>query len=266
MQLIDTHCHFDLLENPAKVLEKAKQVGVETIIAPAVHGESLENLIKLAADFSGVWVAAGLHPIDTKDETKREKIDEQEIELVENYLQKAREQKNKIIAIGECGLDFATATDADKKIQIQLFKQHLDWAQRFQLPLILHNRKAGEELVELITSYESKEKLRGVFHCFTGSKKLVKEVLDLDFYIGVGGILTLDRGLQEVIKTVPLEKIVLETDSPYLTPRPVKETNPWPNTPANLIHVVNMLAVLKEITPLEVAEITTKNAMQLFSL
>lgn len=149
------------------------------------------------------------------------------------------------------------------RLQRVLFGRHLEWAEKYNLPLILHNRRAGEEILEAVT----KRSLKGVFHCFTGSKKLAKQILDNSkFFFGIGGLITFDQGLQEVVKQIPIERIILETDAPYLMPKPIRDEKKWPNEPANIKYVAEKLAEIKGISFEKMAEITSGNCESLFGI
>ncbi len=262
MTFIDTHCHLDVLDNLELKLNQAKTNSVEAFIAPATHVQSAKNLLTIAKTYPNVFIAVGIQPVDVKTETHWKTYPQKEVETIE-YILSTEKNNRKIVAIGECGLDFKNTNDSNKKIQIQLFKQHLEWAEEFHLPLVIHNRNAGIELTTLLTNRD----LSGVFHCFSGSKKLVRKILDLNnFYFGIGGLITLDTGLMQVVKQIPLTRIVLETDSPYLTPKPIREQISWLNQPGNIIYVAKKLAQIKKISFDEIARIATENTKRLFSI
>ena len=291
MTLIDTHCHLNILsENIPNYIKKAEQRGVTTIINPATNAQSSRDIIEMSQEFKSVYAAIGIHPV-TPEERSWQTLPTEEIQSIESLLNGHHcgldLASKSIIAIGECGLDFKYAqTENEKKIQIQLLKQHLKWAQKCNLPIIIHNRSAVKELINIILnqvkgvttknkklpsnhcSLNTDNCLSGVFHCFTGSKKLAKQIIQQlpTFYFGVGGLVTFDTGMMEVIKTIPLERIILETDAPYLTPKPIKDTNPWPNEPANTYYVAHKLAQLKQTSLEEIATITTQNTKNLFKL
>lgn len=291
MNLIDTHCHLDVLDDLNQVIDHANKMGVKTILAPATDAKSAVNLLSIANMYENVYVMVGIHPEDCNIEKSWDYFPDFEVNGIEEMLEGDYRPMNptaglrsastlhnggfikKIVGIGECGLDFKYAeTDEQKQIQIQLFKQHVKWSRKYNLPLVIHNRKAGKEIISIINEQllmsNNGKSIRGVFHCFAGSKKLGKKIIDElpDFYFGFGGLVTIDQGNAEVAKTIPLEKIVVETDSPYLTPKPIKESKPWPNTPANVKFVVEKLAELKSVSIDEVAKITSENARNLFGI
>ncbi len=193
---------------------------------------------------------AGLHPCSVKAEFK--------IELDIVYTQLTQRS---FAAIGETGLDFYWDTTFTKE-QYESFEQQIQWAIDFKLPIILHTRNATQQTIEVIKNHKA-ENLRGIFHCFSGTAVQAQEVIDLGFYLGIGGVVTYkNAGLAEVIKDISLNHIVLETDSPYLTPVPYRGKR---NESSYLKIIAEKLAEVKNVTVEEVAEITTMNAEQLFS-
>jgi len=260
--LIDTHCHLDHLSNPTEKILKARNNNVNIIISPGVNASSSKKCLKIAQENKGVFSAAGLHPIDINSS----KISLQEqLRTIANLLEK---EKQYIVALGECGLDFGPVNDGEskrsKQLQIDILQKQIELALKNDLPLILHNRKANQELLNLLKPY--KGKIKGVFHCFTGSKKFLQQVIDLDFYIGITGLITYDQGLQQVIKQAPESKLLIETDAPYLMPEPIRKTKKWPNEPKNVKIVAQEIAKVKGVCFDKIAETTTKNAIQLFKL
>ncbi len=251
LNLFDTHCHLDLLEKPIEKYENAFKTGINNFINPSVNYHTLSKLEELTK-LAGVYYAAGIYPTETQD------IDYQILEIEKVIVQKT----NKLVAIGECGLDFVYAKDEEKKqIQIALFQKHIEWALKYKLPLIIHNRKANQELLDMVAA---QPKLSGVFHCFCQRKSFAKQVLEqTNFYFGIGGLITTDLGLAETVKTIPLERIVLETDSPYLVPKEAKEQS-LTNEPAFMVYTARKLAEIKEMSFDQISQITTKNARRLF--
>ncbi|NMC35517.1 TatD family hydrolase [Candidatus Beckwithbacteria bacterium] len=255
--LIDSHCHLEYLDNPDEAIAQAKTSGIEIIVNPTVNAESAEKVLNLAKKHVGIYVALGIYP----EEAARDWPSQ--AKAIEKLL---AEKGKQVVAIGETGLDFADAQAKNQQeAQLQLFKQHLEWAKQYQLPLVIHNRKASNEILDLVEA-ANLQIAPGVLHCFTGSKKFAKRALEMGFYLGIGGLLTYETGLQEVVKTIPLDRIVLETDSPYLVPEPVRQEKRYPNEPANLIYTAQKLAELKQLSLEEVAAQTTQNVNLLFSL
>lgn len=267
--MIDSHCHLDMLDNLDEVMERARLKGVEKIILPSVNYNSAIKCLEIANKYENVWVGLGIHP----EEVENNKNIEEDVIKIESLIC----QKNKkVVAIGECGLDFGKDTSEDiKQKQIQLFKAHLEWAVKYNLPIIIHNRRAGEEIIEILKQVKNdywmknkiKKEIGGVFHCYSGGKKLVKKILEsLNFYFGVTGIVTFDEGLSNVLREVPIERMLIETDAPYLIPMPIKKEREFPNEPANVSYVAEKIAEIKEIKIEEVAEITSKNCVDLFNI
>jgi TatD DNase family protein len=262
--LIDSHCHLDFFDNYKSIIANAQASGAHKFIVPSVNLESLKKILVIANEFENVFVAAGIHPSETE---KRSNFD-RELEEIEKILSGgdsiAPLQNDKIVAIGECGLDLPKEED-QKLIELQrkLFDRHLEWTEKYNLPIIIHNRRAGEEILEEVIEH----KLRGVFHCFTGGKKLAEKISkQSDFYFGIGGLVTYDLGLAEVVKQIPIERIILETDSPYLMPKPIRDEKKWPNEPANIKFVAEKLAEIKEVSVDEIEKVTSRNCEELFGI
>jgi TatD DNase family protein len=254
MYLIDTHCHLDLLENLETSVNEAKNAGVKQFVVPSTNADSALGILDIAQNYPEIYAAAGIYPTDKA----AERIDEN----IEQLKEIITANRKSVVAIGECGLDFCSITTQGKTLQKELFNRQLNLAKKFNLPLIIHNRKANQEVLDLLST----DSYYGVLHCFSGSKQFTKEALRLNFYIGIGGLLTLDTGLCEVVKTIPLEKIVLETDTPYLTPKPIKDKQPWPNKPQNIVYTAQKLAEIKRVDIEEVVQTTTQNAKSLFKI
>jgi len=264
LTLVDTHCHLHLLDNPDTAINQAQKAGVSFIISPSLTAaSSLEN-IEIAKKYPGVLAAVGIHPREFESELVSI---EKQFQLIEIMLKR---ENNHIVAIGEVGLDFAPPPPGQKvrpkKEQIFLFKEQVKLAVKYHLPLIIHNRKANKELISILKPYALGHQLRAVFHCFSGSKSFLKEVVDLGFYIGIGGLITYDQGLQKVIEEVPKKKLVLETDAPFLTPKSIPEEKRWPNQPKNVKIIAQKIAEIKGDSFLSTAEQTTNNAQCLFGL
>ena len=255
--LIDTHAHlqFEDFDNDLpQVLKRAKDEGVEKIILPGSSLDFSKKGLSLASKNDRLYGAVGIHPhhLDEFDSNLKEKL---------TKLTKRRQP----IAIGETGFDFYQVEENKLKKTAQkqerLFRLQIELALKFKLPLIVHCRQAAEETFTVLNDYK-KEGLRGVFHCYAGGKKRVNLVLELGFYFGLDGNLTYDQGLQNVVKEIPLEKILLETDSPELTPLPYRQLR---NEPKNVKLVAKSLAEIKGLSPTKIAETTSKNAQKLFA-
>lgn len=251
--IIDTHTHlydekFD--EDRLESIQNAIDTGVHKMVMPNCDSSTIAGMLQVEHDFPNhCFAMMGLHPCYVK-----ENVDD-ELAIVRDWL-----EKRKFAAVGEIGLDYywdKTFIEAQKKA----FRLQMEWAIEFNLPIVIHNREATKDSIELVREYVPKG-IRGVFHCFSGSYETAMQIIDLGFYIGVGGVLTYkNAGLQEVIQKIDLQHIVLETDAPYLTPTPFRGKR---NESAYIQYVAQKLADLKSISVEEVEKITSLNAIQLF--
>ncbi|MBK6266322.1 TatD family hydrolase [Marivirga sp. S37H4] len=251
--MIETHAHLyaeEFDKDRAEMLERAQQEGVKELYMPNIDSESIDAMLEVEQKFPQTVATMGLHPCYVKKDF------EKELYQVENWL-----NKRKFAAIGEIGLDFYW----DKTFKLQqkeALKIQIDWAKKYKLPIILHCRDSFQETFEIVKSMND-ENLKGVFHCFSGTAEQAKEVIDLGFYIGVGGVVTFKNGgLAEYVPDIDVNRIVLETDAPYLAPAPNRGKR---NEPAYLSIIAQKIADLKEIPLQELVQITSKNATQLFS-
>ena len=259
--LIDTHCHLnfpDYKKDLKAVINRAIKNDVKAIICASSNLADAEKAIQISKTYPGVvYVAIGIHPQQTDPENKTP-LKKQ----LEQLTRLAKEEK--VVAIGECGLDYSKAPpgekDRNKKNQLFLFKEQIKLAQKFDLPLIVHSRKAFDETIERLKKLNG---LKGVFHCYSGGKKRIEKVNQLGFYFGIDGNLTYDEGLQNVSKLIPLEKILLETDAPLLSPEPFRGQR---NEPKNIKTIAESLAKIKNISFKKIAQITTQNSQKLLNL
>lgn len=254
MTLIDSHTHLYLEEfqaDIADVMQRAFDEGVEKMYLPAIDSSETAELLALEKKYPGnVFAMAGLHPCSVKENFQEE-------------LAKIKQQLSvrQFAGIGETGLDFYWDTSF-KKQQYESLQVHAEWAIHYNRPLILHTRAAMQETIDVIKSFKGKG-LYGIFHCFGGSLQHAKDILDLGFLLGIGGILTYkNAGLAEVVKEIDLKYMVLETDAPYLTPVPYRGKR---NESSYLKYIVRKLAEVKNIPVEEVAEKTSRNAERLFA-
>lgn len=251
--LIDTHCHLYLSEfdkDIETVMERAFQSGVERFYLPAIDSRTMERVIQLEERYPGAAFAmVGLHPCSVKEDLH------QELKLIEEQL-----AARKYVAIGEIGLDYYW----DKTFAMQqqeAFRRQIDWARKYNLPVIIHSRNATREALDIIQENQD-GKLKGIFHCFTGDEVLAREIAETGFMLGIGGVITYkNAGLAEALVNVPLEAMVLETDAPYLTPVPFRGKR---NESSYLSFVVQKLADVKGISKEMVAEVTSQNALKVF--
>ncbi|GAB5535333.1 MAG: TatD family hydrolase [Rubricoccaceae bacterium] len=259
--LVDTHAHLYLdafADDIYSVIADAHRAGVRQILQPAINLASIDAALDLCARFDGLFAMAAIHPTSVH-------------EAPPDAIDRVREALDnpKVVAVGESGLDAYWSRDHYDE-QIESLRQHARLALATDLPLVLHNRdKKGEEgasrdLVRILREESAGQTLRGVFHCFGGPAWLADEVLDLGFHFGLGGTLTFKNGgVPDTIESVPLDRIVLETDAPYLAPAPHRGKR---NEPAFTCLVAERLAELRGMTLGEVAEITSSTARALFDL
>ena len=255
MTLIDTHAHIYLdqfTNDREQVLERAADKGLSRILLPAVDSESHAAMLQLEDSYPAVCSSMmGLHPCSVKANF------EEELAFVKDHL-----TNRKFIAIGEIGLDFYWDLTFREQ-QYEAFRRQIEWALEYEIPIAIHSRDATQECIEVVRSHQNGN-LRGVFHCFSGSTQQAKDIMDLGFYLGIGGVVTFKNGgLDTVIQEMGLEQIVLETDAPYLAPVPFRGKR---NEPSYLAYIAQKIADLKEMSVDEVAAITTANAQNLFGL
>ena len=253
--MIDTHSHIyseDFDADRGEVIRRAQEAGVTKIIMPNVDSESLPGMLETERMFPDVCLAAiGLHPTSVKENY-----------LDELALVKSELERRKYMAIGEIGIDLYW----DKTFyteQVFALQTQVQWALDSNLPVIIHVRDSHKETIEALQPFKNKG-LRGVFHCFTGSRKEADEIVELgDFMLGIGGVVTFkNSGLAGNLKDIPLTKLVLETDTPYLAPVPFRGKR---NEPAYTAFICNKLAEVYQVSVKEIDEITTRNAEKLFS-
>lgn len=249
--IIDTHCHLYLNEfapNRDALIERAKRAGVQHVFLPAIDSSSFSDLLALEqSDPTYFHAMTGLHPCYVNDTMA------EELAFVEKQL-----ASRPYLAIGECGLDFHWDTTFAKE-QVQALEQQAQWALQYNLPIILHTRKATAETIAVMKQFPG---IRGIFHCFGGTPSEAEQIIAMGFYLGIGGVLTYkNAGLDQLVEALPLNHLVLETDAPYLTPVPHRGKR---NEPAFLPIILEKLASVKQCPVSEVAAITTQNALNLF--
>jgi TatD DNase family protein len=253
MKLIDTHCHLylaDFADDIINVVERAKSMGIEQLYFPAIDSGTADQMFTLEKSFPGLCFAMmGLHPCSVKSNFKNE------LKFAEQWL-----NKRKFAAIGEIGLDFYW----DKTFmteQYQAFNIQMEWALQHNMPIVIHTRNAMKETIDAVKPFAVKG-LHGIFHCFSGNENDARQIIDMGFYLGIGGVLTYkNSGLSEALQNINIENMVLETDAPYLTPMPFRGKR---NESSYLKYVAQKLAEIKNISVEEVAVITTANAEKIF--
>lgn len=253
--LIDTHSHIYLKEfdpDRSEMLVRAENEGIGKILMPAIDSENHQAMLSIEAQYAEKCISMmGLHPCSIKENFK------QELEIISHYFEKRR-----FVAVGETGLDFYWDLSFTKE-QYASFQFQIELAIHHKIPVVIHSRNSTEECIKTINENQ-KGDLKGVFHCFSGNTEQAKQVMGLGFYLGIGGVVTFkNSGLDKVISEIDLSKIILETDAPYLAPVPFRGKR---NECSYLKYVVEKIAEVKAISSTEVADITTKNAKELFSI
>jgi TatD DNase family protein len=255
--LVDSHCHLDRLDLTPyngqldEVLLAAKQNDVGYILSVCVDLEGFPGILKIADKYPDVFASVGVHPTEV---VTHEPSTEELIKLAKHP---------KVIAFGETGLDYYHET-TDHKLQQQRFRNHIQAAIQTNKPLIVHTRQAREDTIKILREEQANE-CRGVLHCFTEDWDMASRGLDLNFYISISGIVTFKNAtsLQEIAKKVPLDRLLIETDAPYLAPMPHRGKT---NYPAYVRHTAEFIAQLRGVAYQEIAEKTTKNFFNLFKI
>lgn len=252
--LVDSHCHLDMLaekEDLALVIKRANDNGVKYMQTICTRLDNFANIIKIAEVYPNIFASVGVHP----NEVKGQEFSYEQLSALADH--------QRIIGVGETGLDYYYET-SEKLEQISSFHQHIKLSQEKNLPIIVHTRDAEEDTASILGSRIRENSFTGLIHCFTASKDFAKKMLDFGFYISVAGIVTFKNAelLKDVVRFVPLDKLLIETDSPYLAPVPMRGKQ---NEPAFVEYVAQCIAELKNLTIAEVASQTTNNFFTLFS-
>ncbi|MGN1063665.1 MAG: TatD family hydrolase [Alphaproteobacteria bacterium] len=257
--MIDSHCHigFDLLkENTETLINHAAEQGVEKMLTVACGQEDLPDLYSVLDRYEGVYGAFGIHPSEIKEP------------ITEAALKQIILSHSKIKAVGETGLDYYY-NDTPHEVQINNFLTHIRVAKELDLPIIIHTRAADTDTIRILTE-QADARLRGVLHCFTGSFELAEAALNCGFYLSASGVITFkitqkneayQTELLDIFKKTPANRLLIETDSPYLAPVPMRGQR---NEPAYLPYTLNKLAELKNMRPADLEKITTDNFNNLF--
>ena len=251
--MIDSHCHLDhepLLSDLENVIQRSKDVGIEKLLTISTSIESFSRVKELVHKDEIIYGTIGIHPHEAnKDIVNSE------------FIEKSLKDNNKIIGIGETGLDFFY-NNSDKDKQIDSFKIHIDAAIKTNVPLIIHSREAEEETFDILNDYKD-QNLKILMHCFTGSKKFAKKLLDFNTFFSASGIITFKNAkeLQDTFKFLPSDKILIETDSPFLAPVPNRGKK---NEPSFINFTAAKLAEIRNIDKSELIKLTTNNFNKLF--
>lgn len=271
MKIVDTHTHLDgeeFDEDRSEVIMRAKEAGVGMVFLPAIDVKTSEAVLKLSHEYPGyAYPMVGLHPeevkADWKEQLKKiEAILDEHLTAVDGL--NGIKYKSDYIAIGEIGLDFYWSREFEKE-QLEAFEKQVEWSCETDLPLMIHCRKAQNEMLHILRKW--KDKLPGgVFHCFTGNQQEAKELLEYDnFVLGIGGVSTFKSShlREDLPAAVPLERIVLETDSPYMAPVPYRGKR---NESAFVVQVMKTLATAYGVSEEEVAKVTNQNVERVFGV
>ena len=248
---IDSHCHLskEYYEDLDKIVNKAKENNVRILIISGCDKNGIIEGLNIINKYENVYMTIGFHPSEANITTEEDLI----------WLENLIKDNDKIIAVGEIGLDYYWVKD-DKELQRDLFRKQLDIATRLNLPVVIHSREATQETYDILKEY----KLNGIIHCYSGSLETAKEYIKLGYKIGIGGVVTFkNTNLVEVVKEIDIKEITLETDSPYLAPTPYRGKQ---NSPEYIPLIAEKISEIKEISKEEVGEITTNTVINLFDL
>ena len=243
--LCDTHFHLDLKDDIKGILKRAKELGVANFILSACDLKGIKEALEIIKKYDEIYLTIGLHPDEIKD------YDENTI----SYLEDLIKNNKRIIGIGEIGLDYYHNKE-NKKEQQELFKKQLDLASKLNLPVVIHTRDAFQDTYDILKDY----KLKGTIHCFSGPLENALRYIKLGYLIGIGGVSTYkNTNLKETLKEIPIESIAFETDSPYLTPEPIRKEV---NEPKNVSIICDNLCKIKNMHREDIIRITTNNVIK----
>ena len=252
--MIDSHCHLDhnpLFENLDEVILRSRNIGITKLLTISTTFESFNKIKKLVSKDKIIYGTYGIHPHETETNIVNKDI------IIKNV-----KNNKKIIGIGETGLDFFY-NHSNKDQQITSFKEHIEASIELNIPLIIHSRNAENETYDTLNLYK-KNKLKILMHCFTGSQEFSKKLLTLNAFFSASGIITFKNSLdlQKTFKIIPLDKLLVETDSPFLAPIPMRGKN---NEPSFIKYTIEKLALIRSVTSEEISNLTTNNFNRLFS-
>ena len=265
--MIDSHCHVDepaYEQDREEFLQRQKDGGIEAIVIPGVNRHSIDGILDICCRWRGFcYPVFGLHPQDVADDWQEQLAVIHQVIL--NHVSADLDVSERIVAIGEIGLDYHYTREFEAA-QHEVFRTQLRWASELDLPVIIHNRDATADCLSIVKSQitNHKSQINGVVHCFSGSAEVAQEWLKMGMYLGIGGVLTFKNSkLAENLANVPLERLLLETDGPYLAPTPHRGER---NEPIWMRFVAMKLAEIYNCTPQEVIEVTSTNSRKLFRL
>ncbi|RWR07178.1 TatD family hydrolase [Siminovitchia fortis] len=253
--LFDTHVHLNdeqFNEDLQEVIERAKEAGVSHMVVVGFNRPTIERAIDLVEEYDFLYASIGWHPVDAIDMT------DEDLAWIEEMA-----AHPKVVALGEMGLDYHW-DKSPHDVQKEVFRRQIGLAKKLKLPIIIHNRDATEDVVQILRE-ENAEEVGGIMHCFSGSAETAKECVEMNFHISLGGPVTFKNAKKpkKVAMEVPLDRLLIETDCPYLAPHPFRGKR---NEPAYVKLVAEQIAELKDISFEEVAKVTTENAKKLFGI
>ena len=253
MKIIETHCHLDCLEKEplTEILRKSEQAGVEKIITISVEPENFDTVFNLANAHENIFFTQGIHPHDAK------KSNPEALKVI-----KERSSHPKMVAVGEIGLDYYY-NHSPREIQLKVLEEQFEIAIEKSKPVVIHSRDADEDMINMLKKFGPKLPKKGVIHSFTSGQELADTALAEGFYIGFNGIITFKnaQNVRDILDTVPLEKILIETDAPFLTPTPHRGKE---NAPFYLPFILSKISELKEKSEQDVSKILYDNSINLF--
>ena len=255
--IADSHCHLDysnLYDQLDEVVKRAKFNQIKYMLTICTTLESFEKIKLIIKKYKNIYGTFGIHPHETKNFTN----------VDQNYIKNLKLKNNKIIGIGETGLDFYY-NHSDKKTQKKSFSEHISAAAELDIPVIVHSRNAENDTYEILKNEIKNSNLKVLIHCFTGSKEFAKKLVDINCFISLSGIITFKKSTELInaVKSIPLENMMVETDSPYLAPEPYRGK---PNEPSYIIHTVKKLSEIKNIPVDILSKKTSNNFKNLFNL
>ena len=255
--ITDSHCHLDypnLYNQLDEVVKRAEYNKVKYLLTICTTLKSFERIKLIIMKYKNIYGTFGIHPHETEKHTQ----------VDSKFILNIKKKHNKIIGIGETGLDFYY-NYSSKKIQKKSFIEHISAASQLNIPIIVHSRNAEIDIYEILKSESKNSNLKVLIHCFTGSKDFAKKLIDLNFYISVSGIITFKKSneLADIVSSIPVENLLVETDSPYLAPLPYRGKD---NEPSYIIHTVQKLSQIKKLSKESIMINTTNNFMKLFNL
>ena len=255
--IIDSHCHLDnekIQPRIQEIIDSADKSNVKYMLTICTNNESFVKIIDILEIYQNIFGTYGIHP----HEANRYK------DITADLISKQLLKNKKIIGVGESGLDFYY-NHSEASIQKKVFLKHIEASQATSKPLIVHSRNAETDTLEILSSEKKNKNFDVLMHCFTGSKEFAHNLIDIDCYFSASGVITFKKSteLAKTFKSIPNDKILVETDSPYLSPEPLRGKI---NVPSNIVHTVKFISKLKETTEKDVEKFTTNNFQQLFNL